>query len=98
MFGTCVVVETVVAAAAATSVAAGATAPAVAAVEVGSQLPPHGGLNEGFPLLQPLLLPLPHPPLAHGLRVGHRRLVGPPQERVDRLATLTSAASVRRRR
>ena len=97
LFGTCVVVETVVAAAAATSVAAGATAPAVA-VEVGSQLPPHGGFNEGFHLLQPLLLPLPHPPLAHGLRVGHRRLVGRPQERVDRLSTLTSAASVRRRR
>ena len=75
-----------------------ATAPAVDAVEVGSQLPPHGGFNEGFPLLQPLLLPLPHPPLAHGLRVGHRRLVGRPQERVDRLSTLTSAASVRRRR
>ena len=83
LFGTCVVA---------------ATAPAVAAVEVGSQLPPHGGFDEGFPLLQPLLLPLPHPPLAHGLRVGHRRLVGRPQERVDRLSTLTSAASVRRRR
>ena len=85
MFGTCVVAAT-------------APAVAVAAVEVGSQLPPHGGFNEGFPLLQPLLLPLPHPPLAHGLRVGHRRLVGRPQERVDRLSTLTSAASVRRRR
>ena len=56
LFGTCVVAATAtavaaaaatsVAAVAATSVAAGATAPAVA-VEVGSQLPPHGGLLLG---------------------------------------------------